>query len=76
MERLPVSRVTIATRDVAIQSADLVIAATREAGLDPAKAANNPMYVSLMKSWAKLHITGDTFVRACRNLGILNPGLR
>jgi hypothetical protein len=60
---------------VARAAGQLVIDALREAGIDPRKAAGVPMVVQMAGMWARGEWTRDQFVRAARNVGILNPAL-
>jgi hypothetical protein len=63
--------------DPALAAADIIIAAIRDAGICPHKAAENRMLREMSQRWVRgeLGWSRADFVRACRNVLVLNPGL-
>lgn len=58
-----------------MRAADIVIAALRECGLDPVKAALVPVVGDVCREWAQGRITDEEFKRSCATILVLNPGL-
>lgn len=57
------------------KAGQIVIDALRECGIDPMKAARNLMMQQLVMTWGRGEMARETFLRACRNMKILNPSL-
>lgn len=57
------------------KAGQIVVEALREAGLEPRAAYQNPMMQQLVLAWGHGEMTRETFLRACRNMLILNPSL-
>lgn len=71
---LPLHNLTIWTRRRA--AADVVAGALREAGLDPARAAGNPMIRALVAAWSRSEIGRMRFVESCRKVGMMNAKMK
>jgi hypothetical protein len=57
------------------RAAAVTIAAIREAGIDPRKAADVPMIRQLVAEWLHGRQSRATFIDCCRKVAILNPSL-
>ncbi|MBW4469322.1 MAG: hypothetical protein KME45_03560 [Stenomitos rutilans HA7619-LM2] len=55
--------------------ADRAIALMREAGLDPALGVSVSIVVQTLRYWAEGQLNDVEFMRAMRNLAIINPAL-
>jgi hypothetical protein len=76
MERIRIDIPSAKVPPAAYPAADIAIAALREAGLDPWKAAAVPMVRQLAGAWVRGEMDRAGFVKACRNVGILNPSIQ
>jgi hypothetical protein len=56
-------------------AADIVIAALRQCGIDPRKAAANPMMQDVVQAWVRGEMDNAGFRRCCENMLIFNPSL-
>ncbi len=54
----------------------VVIASLRYFGIDPTKAASNPLMRQLVVQWSKGEINNTEFERSCKNMLIFNPTLK
>lgn len=74
MTQLPLHHLSIPTRRQA--AADVVAEALREAGLDPGRAAGNPMIRAMVAAWSRPEIGRMQFVESCRKLGMMNAKMK
>lgn len=77
MSRLPVHTVNIPSREIHSYHRDAGewIKILREAGIDPRKAADVPLVISLMRSWHLQETTRGKALHVLGNVLIMNPGL-